>query len=330
MAISGIGRLRYAKGSPEMRDQERSDEELMLKRQVESLAAAKTMAEIEKYAAEMEKYKREAEAEDRVGKLLFGGGGSMPSSAGINQGADPNENFDPYTGQPNPTRKVSLPTRPIPKSFKYGGMDFANPEYANYELEQKRLEESQKPLSETSASKLSAAQQSIGNLKRVREMATPDEFGRLKSGFSKVRLGNRLGVTNPESPMGNFLNFASMGLAKLPFKTDEAQKEFENNLSTLVEGQLRARTGAAAPQSEIDREVSRILSSDDSLKSFLSKLSNAEKFVVGIAEGIRPGSSKISGPPSAVPAWVPNGFDYVGARKAGYSDDDIKAVFTSR
>jgi hypothetical protein len=160
-------------------------------------------------------------------------------------------------------------------------------------------------------------------------MATPEQFGRMKSGFTKVRLGNRIGVTNPESPMGAVLNAASFGMAKLPFKTSDDQKEFENNISTLVEGQLRARTGAAAPQSEIDREVSRILSSDDSLNSFLSKLSNAEKYVMGIAEGIRPGSTKQfgqTGGDDKIALFV----QQAKAADPTITDEEIKAYLESR
>ena len=185
-----------------------------------------------------------------------------------------------------------------------------------------------KPLSDAASSKLSAAQQSLENIQHVKKAATPERFGEMKSGFSKIRMGNRLGVTNPESIPGALINAATFGLAKLPFKTNDDQKNFENNISTLIEGQLRARTGAAAPQQEIDREVSRILSSDDSLQSFINKLSNAEKFVLGISEGIRPGSTARFGQPeqgAQVPEWVPQDFDYAKAKSDGWSDEEIMA-----
>lgn len=222
-----------------------------------------------------------------------------------------------------------------------GGKPTKNPDYFSEEKERKKQDikreyEITKPLSDTGASKLSAAQQSLENIQNVRAMATPEKFKNLKSGFSKVMLGNKLGINNPESVMGSVIRSLPVvgPLAHLPFKTTDEQKQFENNISTLIEGQLRARTGAAAPQQEIDREVSRILSSDDSLQSFLNKLSNAEKFVLGISEGIRPGSTKKMGKRSevAVPEWVPEGDEefYLSEISAGTPQEEIQTFFIKK
>jgi hypothetical protein len=183
---------------------------------------------------------------------------------------------------------------PILKEYKIGHRTFVNPAYEDYKLKQKEKENSAKPLSSEASAKLSAADQALGNIQTVREMATPEDFENLKSGFSKIRTANRLGLTNPDSLRGSLIRSIPFvnSLASMGTRTSDTQKKFENNLSTLIESQLRARTGAAAPQQEVDREVSRILASDDSLNSFLEKLSNSEKFALGIAEGIRPGSTK--------------------------------------
>lgn len=183
---------------------------------------------------------------------------------------------------------------PILKDYKIGHKTYANPAYEDYKLEQKRKENEMKPLSDTASTRLSAAEQALGNIQTVKDMTKPETFENLKSGFGKIRVANKLGINNPESVRGNIVRSIPVvgQLAQWGVRTTDDQKNFENNLSTLIEGQLRARTGAAAPQSEVDREVSRILASDDSIKSFLGKLSNSEKFVLGIANGIRPGKHK--------------------------------------
>jgi len=212
-------------------------------------------------------------------------------------------------------------------------------EKATRELSQKRQEEEikrefelQKPLSDTGATRLSAAEQSLGNIGTLRKMATPKRFGEMKRGFEKVRIGNRLGITNPESVIGmGIRSLPVLGqVAKFAVSSSDEQKKFENNISTLIESQLRARTGAAAPQQEIDREVSRILSSDDSLKSFLEKLTNAEKFAIGVAEGIRPGSTKKFGQRSEVfiPDWAKSEPDiYLAAKQNGFDEASIEDWF---
>jgi len=274
-----------------------------------------------KLALELKKAQREEEDAATAKQFLFPNASSGP------QFGAPSGLKTPNSSQTGPA------SMPIPKTIKFGGQEFVNPAYSEYELAQKRAEDAQRPLSDTASSKMSAANQSLENIQVARDMASPESFNTLKSGFGKIRMGNALGVTNPESIRGAILNGVSFGLAKKLFQTNDDQKKFENNLSTLVEGQLRARTGAAAPQPEIDREVSRILASDDTLNSFLGKLSNAEKFVIGIKEGLRPGESPAQTPQAPqVPDWVPQGYenDYLEARKRGASDDKIAQHVKSR
>jgi len=275
-----------------------------------------------KLALELKKAQREEEDAATAKQFLFPNASSGP------QFGTPSGLKTPNSSQAGPT------SMPIPKTIKFGGQEFVNPSYSEYELAQKRAEDAQRPLSDTASSKLSAANQSLENIQVARDMASPESFNEMKSGFSKIRIGNKLGVTNPESIKGAVLNALPVtSWIRRMVKTTDDQKKFENNLSTLVEGQLRARTGAAAPQSEIDREVSRILASDDTLNSFLGKLSNAEKFVIGIKEGLRPGESPAQTPQAPqVPDWVPQGYenDYLEARKRGASDDQIAQHVKSR
>lgn len=162
--------------------------------------------------------------------------------------------------------------KPIAKSIKFGGQEFINPAASAYELEQKRLENVQKPLSDTASGRLAGSKQVIEQVGKLRSMTNPQNFGNMKQGVSKIKIGQKLGITDPSSIRGAVVNAASLGTAPMLVKTSDEQKKFELAVNLIAENLLRARTGAAAPTPEQIREEARQLVGDDTYESFLNRI----------------------------------------------------------
>lgn len=209
----------------------------------------------------------------------------------------------------------------VPKSYDEYGLpnSFYDPQA---ELEQKAKEESQKPLSAEASGKLEGARQTFEQIQAVKALANKDNFEKRKAGVTKIRFGNKFGITDPSSIKGAIINTVGFGIPKQMVKTSDDDKKFELAVNLIAENNLRARTGSAAPTQEQIREEARQLVGDDTYESFLNRMGISEKYATGIAEGIRPGSSKKFGAPSIQP-------EILAAIKRDYpnlTDDQISAI----
>lgn len=229
-------------------------------------------------ALEREKLQREnALADFKLNRLrnapTFGGGQTSGFGGGASPGSLVPKSFDEY-GLPN---------------------SYYDPQA---ELEQKAKEESQKPLSAEASGKFEGARQTVEQIGAVRNLANKENFENRKKGYTKIKMGQKFGITDPTSIRGNIINTIGFGIPKQAVKTSDEDKKFELAVNLIAENNLRARTGAAAPTQEQIREEARQLVGDDTYESFLNRMGVSEKYATGIAEGIRPGSSKKFGPTS--------------------------------
>lgn len=216
-----------------------------------------------------------------------------------------------------------------PKSYDEFGMpkDYVDVEQ---ELAQKRKEEElkrefelQKPLSDTASGRLAGSKQVIEQVAKLRSMTNPQNFGNMKQGVSKIKIGQKLGITDPSSIRGAVVNAASLGTAPMLVKTSDEQKQFELAVNLIAENLLRARTGAAAPTPEQIREEARQLVGDDTYESFLNRIQTSEGFARDVGEGIRPG---FMGQQAAqVPSWVPQDIDYKRWIADGGTEEQLRS-----
>lgn len=184
------------------------------------------------------------------------------------------------------------------------------------ELAQDAAKEAQKPLSAEAATKLEGAKQTIEQIGAARALANQDNFQDRKSGYTKIKMGQKFGVTDPTSIKGNLINAIGFGVPKKLVATSDDDKKFELAVNLIAENSLRARTGAAAPTQEQIREEARQLVGDDTYESFLNRMGVSENFASGVAEGIRPGSSKKFGQPSNAPVFNSSAAEAAGWTKA--------------
>ena len=214
-----------------------------------------------------------------------------------------------------------------------------NPDYFNEEKERKKQEikreyELTKPLAAEGAVKLEGSIQSLAQAGKIREITNEKNFGNMKKGVSKIRMANQFGLNQPGSIRGALTDWATGGVARGIFKTDDTQKKFELALNLIAENNVRAKSGAAVPEPEQVREEARQLMSDDTFTSFLNRLVTSEEYNRGVAEKIRPGSTQVFGQVTQskgqIPEWVPEAFDYEKAKSDGWTDEEIMSFLSSK
>jgi len=202
---------------------------------------------------------------------------------------------DPYSGDlkedlSTPLNIGGQPGGLIPKTVTRGKVQYIVPAGAEYEMEQKRLEEAQKPLGADATVKYEGAKQSLQQAGNVRNITNETNFPMLKQGVSKIRVASKLGLNQPGSVRGSIIDFATGGMARGFFKTNDEQKKFELAVNLIAENNVRAKSGAAVPEPEQVREEARQLLSDDSFTSFLHRLVVSEDYNKGTMQSLRPGS----------------------------------------
>ena len=218
-------------------------------------------------------------------------------------------------GQPTAAQDGAMAKARPPKRIKIGedqdGLAIydANPDYADAlkqeaevrNFEQKKKEavlKEQEPMTKDTASSYSGALQGLRDIKQIYEKLGLSPQGqiqdenRAKDLIYKANLSiEGAGATNQGKGLTQFIPglVGAYKSSKVARGGDEGA-DLGNVFMTLAENQLRARTGAAAPEPEIVREFARSL-----LKSFIespgtwaNKLNQIEQFLLGTAQSIRP------------------------------------------
>ena len=159
-----------------------------------------------------------------------------------------------------------------------------------------------KPLSGDQPTKFAGATQGRQSVQDILQMLklTPTGGTRngqpeYKSGFGPVkRTFMKMGQEAAETDVGNvpiigpILNPSVKNVAGLFAGQDV--RAIGNEYMTLAEDLLRARTGAAAPEPEIVRELARTLNRfGDDPTTVANRLLNDQEFLDSVIEGIRPG-----------------------------------------
>jgi len=294
----------------------------------------------QKVQAEINKMNREAEESQFIKDYMMG---SMPSS----QDSSP-RTLAPH-GQAQPTTQPGQRsfnqgalTAPPFKTFKVGGQEIVNPAWEQYEMEKKRQEELQKPLSGEASAKLSGGRQGVENVRDIIKIAKlkKDSSGNIsaREDMKGLIAGQKAAsFQEPRIPIIDvpITGGITEGIVQA-FAGNDARK-FDLYINTLAENMVRARTGATVTKKEEVNEQKRTyLRLLDNPEVMLERIKQDEKYLRGVAEGIRPGSTADIDTElpseSLVPEWVPKNLmeQYSFAKNTGYSDEEIKAFLTAQ
>ena len=155
---------------------------------------------------------------------------------------------------------------------------------------------STKPISGEAAGKLAGAQQGLKNTQEI-----IDEFGFQETPEGGIEapgfLGNKarlsLAQFRPKVGIGLPGAFSTVAGGISQMMAGDKGKKLDLAFETLAENNLRARTGAAATEPEIQREKQRLITRmTDSEKIALDRLMTSEDFLRSAANYIRPGSAR--------------------------------------
>lgn len=176
----------------------------------------------------------------------------------------------------------------VPKGYDQFGRPtgFTDPQ-------QEVREANMKPLAGEAANRYSGSVQGLTNIKAIQDMLKLNETGSsLGTDAAKdmVYRANLIAEANAAKPTwlpGGEALYKGIKSARV---TKQEPRELENYFNTLAENVLRARTGAAAPDQEVVREMARTYFKvfNEDPQTWMTKLANNKKYLEGVADEIRP------------------------------------------